>query len=66
MQLKVELRRQCNKGTRLCILKSMLKEELAANDGEADNTGDMDNVGDMLIAPLVKHISLSMIWSTLL
>ena len=47
--------------TRLCELKSMLKEELAANDGETDNTGDMDNVGDMLIAPLVKHTSLSML-----
>ena len=47
--------------TRLCELKSMLKEELAANDGEADNTWDIDNVGDMLIAPLVKHILLSML-----
>ena len=27
-------------------LKSMLKVELAANDGEADNAGDTDNVAD--------------------
>ena len=49
MQLKVELRRQCNAGNMALLakqLKSVLKEELAASDEEADNAGDTNNVGD--------------------
>ena len=47
-QLKVQLRRQYNEGNKALLAnrrKGVLKEELAAKDGETDNAGDTNNVG---------------------